>query len=121
MIDQLLWIDLLAKIAAGLPLLLMPTALIRMLGLPRTSEPFYPRLLGALLLAIALALAIEGAGGGRSGLGLAGAGAINLSGAAVLATLLILARLKVRRRGRGLLWFVTGAMGLFAIVELIAA
>jgi len=104
MVDQLLWIDALAKFSFGLMFVLAPKPAAILLGLPREQTFFYARLLGAALFGLALALTIEGAGDSASGLGLRGAVAINLSGAAVLGVTLLFGRRMPARRGRISLW-----------------
>ena len=104
MVDQLLWIDALIKFASGATLVVLPQLLIAALGLPRTDQLFYPRLIGAFLIGTALALVIEGAGDASSGLSLLGAVAINLCVASFLVLLLLFARPASTRRGRLTLW-----------------
>ena len=104
---QLLWLQALICCVAGAPLLLFPNTSIRLLGLPRSEHPFWPRLAGAFLVGMAIALGtqgkIKGMTGITSGLGLAGIVVIDLAVAALLTVLLILQKTGAARRGRWLL------------------
>ncbi len=104
MVDQLLWIDALFKLSFGIALLVLPHLLIKTLGLPKTKQAFYPRLVGALLVGLAFALMIEGAGDASSGLALHGAVAINLSVSFFIVVRLLFADPTPTRRGRFVLW-----------------
>lgn len=116
--QQLLWIETLLKLAAGLPLLIAPGWTARALGLPRDATGFWPRMLGGMLVGLAVALVLEGWIGNVHGLGLAGALAIDLAAAATLATLLVLGKAAPTRRGRILLWLLAGLLVLLALLEL---
>ena len=116
MSEQLLWIEACLKLAGGLALTVAPRTLARLLGLPSADQPFWPRLLGALLIGLAAASLLEARMQG--GLGLAGSIAINLAGAAMIGALLILGRAGNTRRGRSLLWLIAGALVFLGLVEI---
>ena len=118
--QQLLWIEIVVKLAGGLALLTMPRVQARLLGLPVAEDPFWPRLAGALLTGLALATAVESQWTPGKGLGLAGSAAINLMAAAVLGALLILGRAGAVRRGRVLLGLVAGGLLLLGLIEIVA-
>ena len=115
--QQLLWLETLLKLVPGLLLALAPLTTLRILGLPRPDTGFWPRLTGALLVGIAGALVIEGTHSGH-GLGLAGAIVINLSGASVLATLLVLERGPTSTRGRSVVWALTCTLVILSVFEI---
>ena len=58
MVEQLLWVEMLLKLAAGLVLLIAPTTTAAVLGLPRPGSGFWPRLLGATLVGQGIASAL---------------------------------------------------------------
>jgi hypothetical protein len=116
MSEQLLWIEACLKLAGGLALTVAPRTLARLLGLPSADQPFWPRLLGALLIGLAAASLLEARMQG--GLGLAGSIAVNLAGAAMIGALLILGRAGNTRRGRLLLWLIAGALVVLGLVEI---
>ncbi len=117
MVDQLLWIDALAKFALGALLVLVPGPVAVLLGLPREKRFFYARLLGAVLFGLALALVVEGAEGAGRGLGLKGAFVVNLSAAAVLVMLLMFGVRGLALRGRLMLWGGALFLLLLAVIE----
>jgi hypothetical protein len=116
MSEQLLWIEACLKLAGGLTLTVAPRTLARLLGLPSADQPFWPRLLGALLIGLAAASLLEARMQG--GLGLAGSIAVNLAGATMIGALLILGRAGNTRRGRLLLWLIAGALIVLGLVEI---
>lgn len=115
--QQLLWLETLLKIVPGLLLALAPLTALRLLGLPRPDTGFWPRLCGALLLGMAGALFLEGTSRGH-GLGLAGTVIINLCGASVLATLLVLEAGPASRRGRVTVWLIVCLLVIVSVVEI---
>ena len=115
--QQLLWLETLLKFVPGLLLALAPLTTLRVLGLPRPETGFWPRLCGALLIGIAGALFLEGTSRGH-GLSLAGCIVINLCGAAVLATLLVLERGPTSVRGRAVVWALVCALVTLSIFEI---
>lgn len=115
--QQLLWLETLLKFSAGLLLVLAPLSAIRLLGLPRTESGFWPRLVGTLLVGLAVALFLEGSTGAH-GLGLAGCIVINLLGASVLASSLLVEAGPPSARGRGITWAVVLILVLLSILEI---
>ena len=120
MLSQLLGIEIIVKLAAGLALLAGPRMLARLLGLAAAPDPFWPRVAGALLTGLAIAAAVESQWLPGKALGLAGHAAINLTAAAVLGGLLILGRTGALRRGRALLGLVAAALALLGLIEVVA-
>lgn len=115
--QQLLWIETLLKFFPGVLLTIAPLMMSRALGLPRPDSGFWPRVCGALLTGIAAALFLEGTSAGH-GLGLAGVVVINLCGAAVLATMLVLDRGPSSRRGRMAVWLTVCALVTLSVIEI---
>jgi hypothetical protein len=118
MVQQLLWIETLIKLAAGLTLIIVPRGTARLLGLPPADERFWPRLLGAVLIGIAAGALIEARLGSGRGISLGGCIAINLAGAAMLGGLLIPSRTGLTVRGRWFLWALCGVLVLLALIEI---
>ena len=116
--QQLLWIETLLKLAGGLALCLAPLTVIRLFGLPPAGSGFWPRLLGAVLIALSVASFLEGATLSTGGLGLAGSLAINLSAVAMISTHLMLGAGPQTRRGRVVLWLLVAALSLLALFEI---
>lgn len=116
--QQLLWLETLLKLSAGLLLLLLPLSTLRLLGLPRPDTGFWPRLCGALLLGIAAASFIEGAAFGH-GLGLAGSILINLVGIALLGAALVFDGGPATLRGRVVVWLTVCALVFLSVLEMI--
>jgi hypothetical protein len=117
-VQQLLWLETLLKFGAGLPLALVPLSTLRLLGLPRPEQGFWPRLCGILLLGLAAATFIEGRAAGSGGLGLAGCIIINLCGAAMLSTLLVMDRGPSAARGRFIVWAVIVVLVVLSLFEI---
>jgi hypothetical protein len=116
-VQQLLWIETLLKLSAGLLLVVAPGTTIRLFGLPQTDASFWPRLLGALLIGLAGALFLEGRLGGSHGLGLAGCILVNLAGVTALSTLLVVEAGPPTLRGRTVVWLVVLLLLLLSILE----
>jgi hypothetical protein len=118
--NRLLIIDGAVNLALGAALMLFPSETQKLLGLPRSSTPFYASLLGAVLFGIGLALGMERfAGPARlRGLGLGGAIVINICGAAVLMIWLATRRLDIPVRGVLILWTVAAVVLLVALAEI---
>lgn len=116
--QQLLWLETLLKGSAGLLLVLAPLATIKLFGLPRTDSGFWPRVAGTLLVGLAGALFLEGAMAGAHGLGLAGCIVVNLFGAAVLASSLLVDAGPPSARGRALTWTVVLILVVLSILEI---
>lgn len=115
--QQLLWLETLLKLLAGMVLLLAPLTALRVLGLPRPETGFWPRLCGVLLVGIAGAAFLEGAALGP-GLGLGGVVIINLCGAALLAILLAFDRGPATLRGRVAVWLTVCALAFLSVLEI---
>lgn len=116
MSEQLLWIEACLKLGSGLALVGAPRTLARLLGLPSADQPFWPRLLGALLIGLGIASLLEVRMQG--GLGLAGSIAVNLAGATTIGALLILGRAGKTMRGRFLLCLAATALVILSLVEI---
>ncbi len=117
--QQLLWIETLLKLAAGLVLVLAPLSTIKLLGLPRTETGFWPRLLGALLIGLAGALYVEGSSPGSQGLGLAGCVIVNFSAASMLGGMLALEAGPPSTRGRAVVWGIVVLLVLLGVLEIV--
>ena len=118
MLDQILWFDALLKLAAGLPLAILPQAAIAVFGLPRVQNGFYARLFGAVLVGLALAVIVEGRSGHtQAGLGPGGALAINITGGVFLIGQVVLGRSDMSMRGRLLCWGIVAALSVLSIAE----
>jgi hypothetical protein len=104
--NTLIILDGLINLCLGVILLLFPRGFLHTLGLPIQEPPFYPSILGAVLVGISLALFIERffKRARIRGLGLAGAVSINLAGGFVLALWLVLGDLGLHVRGYVILW-----------------
>ena len=112
--QQLLWFEVAIKAAAGLILVLVPLTAIRITGLQRPENGFWPRLLGAVVVGLAAAVFITlNFPEARGGLGPAGLIPINLCGAGALIAPLIMGTAAPTRRGR--LFILTIAVVLLAL------
>ena len=118
MIEQLLWIEFVVKLASGAVLALAPKLLARITGLPPAESPFWPRLLGGILIGIAVAALVEVRFKSSIGLGLAGAVSVNVAAAATIGSLLILGQGGSSRRGRFALWLAAAGLLILALVEI---
>ncbi len=119
---RLLIIDAAVNLVLGILLLLFPTGIVALLGLPPTNTNFYASILGAILFGIGIALLFECFGETKNmrGLGLDGAIVINFCGAGILLCWLLLVPFDIPMRGKIILWSI--ALGVIAIgvVELFA-
>lgn len=116
--QQLLWIETLLKFAAGVVLVVMPGSTIKLLGLPRTDNGFWPRLLGAVLIGLAGALFLEGSSPGSGGLGLSGCLIINFCAVSIMVALLALDAGPPARRGRAAMWSIVVLLIVLSILEI---
>lgn len=116
--QQLLWIETLLKLSAGLLLVLAPGGVIRLFGLPRTDTGFWPRLLGAVLVGLGGALFLEGRVAGSHGLSLAGCVIVNVSAVSIMTTLLVLEAGPPSVRGRATMWMLVLLLILLSILEI---
>lgn len=121
MLLQLLWLDIILKLAVGLALLTAPQSLSRLLGLPNALDPFWPRLLGATLVGIGIAMLLDGQFVPGRAIGVFGGAAINLSAAAALGGMLIVGRAGTAKRGRGILWMTAILLTVIALLAIVAA
>ena len=113
--------DAMINFLLGLFLILYPERIVSYFGLPVTYEPFYPSLLGAVLIGIALALVIECAckPGILGGLGIGGAITINICGACVILLWLVSGRLIIPLRGYLVLWILVFVLLILSGIELL--
>ena len=102
----LLKVDAAINLILGILLMVFPTKLVHVLGIPLANTSFYASILGGVLFGIGLALLIECYRQSKRfiGLGLAGAVAINLCGGMVLAVWLLWGKLDLPLRGQIFLW-----------------
>lgn len=115
---QLLWIELVSKLAAGMLLVAVPLTAIKLLGLPRPPTAFWPRCLGGLLLGIAAATFMDTSVRLGHGLSLAGSLVINLSAGLTLGSVLYLKQGPETVRGRVILWTVAAGLVGLALIEI---
>lgn len=116
--SQILFLEVLIKLAFGMPLLLAPLTTLKLGGLPCPPTGFWPRLVGGLLIGLAAAIFIEFRLPGSKGLGLHGLIAINLIGAATIVGPLIMNAGATTVRGRVALWFVSALLFTLALAEI---
>ncbi len=119
--QKVLLVDAIINYILGILLIIYPTKLIRFIGIPEATHPFYRSVLGAVLCGIALALIIEyqRASCGAVGLGLAGAVVINICGALILAVLLLRGSLLMPFQGHFFLWMLVVLLVGISLVELL--
>ena len=117
-----LLIDGLVNFFLGLLLVIFPSEIFELIGLPVTDHAFYPSILGAVLIGIAIALVIEvnRKPAGMVGLGVGGAIAINLCGAFVLGFWLLNGKLSIALSGHIILWMLVIILILISIFEITA-
>jgi hypothetical protein len=113
-----LWTELAVKLVGGTILLLFPQTAIKVLGLPRTDTPFWPRLLGAVLLGMAAANFMDASVRLGHGLSLGGSFVINTVSAFTLGAMLAFKQGPPARRGRLILWALVAVLTGLALVEL---
>jgi len=118
-VQQLLWIETLLKLSAGLLLVLAPMSVIKLLGLPRTETGFWPRLLGSVLIGLAGALFVEGRAPGSQGLGLTGCVIVNFSAVSMMVGLLALEAGLPSARGRAVVWALVVLLVCLSVLEII--
>ncbi len=116
--QQLLYVEMLLKLAGGIVLVLLPLTTSRILGLPKPQKGLWHRLLGGVLFGLAGAIYLEGRLPGSSGLGLAGLVVINLAGAAVIVSSLVLGLGATTARGRLVLALTGLCLFILALVEI---
>lgn len=120
MISQLLWIEFVLKLGAGLILVVAPRATIKAFGLPGAggAAAFWPRLAGVLLVGIAGASFLQGWLGRANGLGLAGSALINACLAVMIFVTLTARGDGLVRRGRILLWLLGILLATAGVIEI---
>jgi hypothetical protein len=116
--DMVIWLDVAVRLVLGGLLVLAPRMTLTALGLPKSAETFWPRLLGIVLLALAAGTAIDGRWPGKGGPLLGGLVALNVAMAFALATALVVGQLDVPKRGRLALWLAAIGSALLALVQL---
>jgi hypothetical protein len=100
-VEQILWFEIALKGIAGAVLVLTPSAVLALLGLERPETGFWPRLVGAIALAIAVGIWIGLQFPTAKGpIGPGGLIPLNLLAAAALIGPLILGKAAPRRRGK---------------------
>jgi hypothetical protein len=115
----LLFVDAVINLLLGILLLIFSNEIVTTLGVPSSSQAFYPNILGAILFGIGIALLIDFFKG-SSGLGLLGAISINLCGGIVLAAWLIFGSLNLPLHGQIFLWILVFILVGISTVELMA-
>jgi len=118
--SPVLVIDAMINFVLGFLLVVFPTDVVELLGLPMVNHAFYPTMLGAVLIGISIALLLEcnRHASGMVGLGLGGAIAINLCAAFVLAFWLLNGKLSVSLFGQIILWIITVILVLISSFEI---
>ncbi len=104
--STLLELDGIGNVLLGLPLVVYPTGVAQLLGIPFADAAFYPIILGAVFIGIGLALLVERFSTRVKGLGLGGALSINLTFGVVLGIWLLASRVDLPMRGSILLWLL---------------
>lgn len=117
-LEQVLWLELVLKLSAGLVLAILPRPAIYLAGMPAAASQQWPRLLGAVLIGIAAAIFITLKYPGSAAIGAAGLSAINFAGGGMMLAHLIAGQAAATRRGR--LFVLANALLLlaFAFVEI---
>ena len=117
--QQILWVEVVLKAAAGLALIILPLTAIRVCGMQNPETGFWPRLLGAVVLGIAAAVFVTlQFPDARGGLGPAGLIPINLAGAAAMIAPLIMGTAAPTRRGRFFILVNAVALTSLAFLEI---
>ena len=116
--DFVLWSDAALRLMLGALLVLAPRLTLSALGLPKSAETFWPRLLGAVLLAVAAGTVIDVRWPGKGGPSLGGLVALNVAASFALATGLVVGHLEIPKRGRLLMWLAAILSALLALVQL---
>lgn len=116
--QQLLYLELLLKLAFGLQLVLFPLSTSYVFGLPKPQRGLWHRLLGSVLIGMAGAIYIEGRLQGSSGLGLAGLVVINLSAVAVMFASLVLGTAATTGRGRAMVALAATGLLILSLIEI---
>ncbi len=118
MLQQLLLAEVILKGSAGIVLALGPGHASAMLGMPSVGNGFWSRMVGALLLGLTAALLFQGMVPSVRMITPAGLIAINLFGAGMIVSLLVLGKASLTRRGNVLLWVIAINLGLLSLFEI---
>lgn len=117
--QQILWTEIAIKAVAGLVLLLVPLSALAVTGLARPTTGLWPRLTGALLLAIAASIWIGlEYPSARGSIGPAALVPLNLFPAAVLIAALVMGTAAPTRRGKLVLGLGAITLTLLAFLEI---
>jgi hypothetical protein len=117
----LLLFDATINLILGILLIFYSTKLADFLGVPQTSDYFYPNILGSIFIGITIALFIEARGSNKApttGLGLIGAITINLCGGFMLLYWLISGNLEIPLKGTIILWILDILLIMLSGIEL---
>lgn len=117
---NLMSVDILLKLIAGLALVLFPLTVARITGLPHGNTSLWPRLLGAVLIGLAGSMYAEARLDTARGQGIVGAIIVNLAAVCVLLAVATLTPTGTRR-GALALWFATIALFLLSLGQILAA
>jgi hypothetical protein len=118
-VPDLLWVEVALKAAAGLTLVLLPVSAISLVGMERPASGFWPRLLGAVVLAIAIGVALPLYWPDiKGGIGYAGLVPINLLGAAAMLAPLIMGSAAPSKRGKAFIFANALTLLALAFVEI---
>ena len=119
---SILLADALVNLLVGCILVLYPTGLGGVIGIPFVNNPFYPVILGAVLIGIGIALLIERTWRSPKlvGLGIGGAVSINLCGSLALLIFLVFGNLQIPLRGHIILWILAAVVFGISLLELFA-
>ena len=117
---ELLTIDGIANLALGILLIVFPSSLVRVLGVPGSGGAFYANILGGVLFGIGVALLIERYRPSLklAGLGLGGAICINLCGGIVLSGWLVFGGLRLTTAGYIVMWALVLFLVTLSSIEL---
>lgn len=116
--EFVVWGDAGVRLLVGALLVFAPRMTLMVLGLPKSAETFWPRLLGVFLLALAAGAFVDVRWPGRGGPMLGGLVALNLATSFALATGLVIGQLDIPRRGRVLMWLALISSALLALLQL---
>ncbi|MBS0231987.1 MAG: ABC transporter permease [Proteobacteria bacterium] len=117
--QQILWAEIAIKAAAGAALLVAPLIFLTLMGIQKPASGFWPRLVGALTLAIAasiwIGIEIPQA---RGSIGPAALVPINLMTTAVLVAALVLGAAAPTRRGKIIVAVAAVSLAALAFLEI---
>lgn len=117
--QQILWAEIIIKGIAGLGLLIVPLAALAIAGLARPPTGLWPRLVGALSLAVAVSIWIgQEYPASRGSIGPAALVPINLLSAAVLIAALVMGAAASTRRGKVLVAASATLLTVLAFLEI---